>query len=118
VFFEKGILNVLSARITEALEELGLSIYETPKIDHELKCWSEFFQPIWDDKKTFEIRKDERNFKVGDRILLREYNPTLKIYSQRSIVAQIIYILHDDNYLSYGYVAFSMKILEKRDDFK
>lgn len=35
---------------------------------HELKIKSNFLNDIISNKKTFEIRKDDRNFKVGDII--------------------------------------------------
>lgn len=44
-------------------------------ITHELKCWPEFFQAVSRNDKTFEIRKNDRDFKVGDRFKLREFCP-------------------------------------------
>ena len=43
--------------------------------EHELKSWEEFFQDVVDDIKTFEIRKNDRKFKVGDLLVLREFVP-------------------------------------------
>ena len=39
---------------------------------HELKIQSEYFVAVNNKTKTFEIRKNDRDFKVGDKILLRE----------------------------------------------
>ena len=39
---------------------------------HELKTWPQFFDSIVDGTKTFELRKDDRGFEVGDAVLLRE----------------------------------------------
>jgi hypothetical protein len=41
--------------------------------EHELKCWPEFFEEIEQGRKTFEIRENDRDYKVGDVMLLREY---------------------------------------------
>lgn len=43
---------------------------------HNLKCWPQFFQQIADDKKTFEMRQEDREepFMVGDILTLHEYN--------------------------------------------
>lgn len=42
---------------------------------HELKEWPPFFEAVKEGKKTFEVRKDDRGFKVGDELMLREYVP-------------------------------------------
>lgn len=60
---------------------------------HELKTWPEFFQAILSGQKTFELRRDDRGFKVGDELWLREWNPTTQEYSGRSTVCRITYML-------------------------
>ena len=40
--------------------------------EHELKTDPEVFAASWNNKKRFEIRKDDRNFQVGDILNLRE----------------------------------------------
>jgi len=39
---------------------------------HELKTDPDVFQQVWEGQKTFEIRKNDRNFQVGDMLVLRE----------------------------------------------
>lgn len=41
---------------------------------HELKIQSEYFEVIKNGTKKFELRKDDRNYQVGDFITLREYD--------------------------------------------
>lgn len=43
---------------------------------HELKTWPEYYQAIKRGEKTFEIRKHDRTFEVGNKLLLREYKLT------------------------------------------
>ena len=78
---------------------------------HELKIYPKYFEAILDGKKTFEIRKNDRDFQVGDSIVLKEWD-NIK-YSGREIQAIIKYML-DDTFigLEEGYVAFSFGILK------
>lgn len=40
---------------------------------HELKCWPDVFQAMWDGIKQFEFRKDDRDYKVGDVLVNKEW---------------------------------------------
>ncbi len=40
---------------------------------HHLKTLPEYFQAVIDGRKPFEIRKDDRGFKSGDRVELKEF---------------------------------------------
>jgi len=41
---------------------------------HELKCIRPFFADVLALRKTFEIRRNDRNFEIGDLLWLREYD--------------------------------------------
>ena len=61
---------------------------------HELKISPKYFDDVKLGNKRFEIRKDDRDFKVGDLITLREYENGQ--YTGREIKnILIIYILRD-----------------------
>lgn len=59
----------------------------------ELKVWKEFFQPIWEGKKNFELRREDRDFQQGSLLLLREYDPVHDAFSGREVIAMITYKL-------------------------
>ena len=42
---------------------------------HELKCHPHFFAAIAAGKKTFEIRRNDRDYRIGDMLNLRRRPP-------------------------------------------
>lgn len=69
---------------------------------HELKIQTDYFNAIINKSKTFEIRKDDRDFKVGDTLLLAEYDPKTQTYSGYHISREVTYITdyaQKDNYV-------------------
>lgn len=77
---------------------------------HELKIYKKYLDAILNGEKMFEIRKDDRGFRVGDTLLLKEWD-NIK-YSGRELKVVITYILHDNFIgISPGYVALGIKIL-------
>lgn len=40
---------------------------------HDLKCDTEFFQPLLDGLKPFDIRQNDREYDVGDLLMLHEH---------------------------------------------
>lgn len=52
--------------------------------------------------KTFEIRKNDRNFKIGDELWLREYNSETKAYTGNGLIVDILHIgpyMQKENYV-------------------
>lgn len=45
---------------------------------HELKTWQPYFQEVLEGRKTFEVRRADRPFAVGDMLWLREFMPVLQ----------------------------------------
>lgn len=74
---------------------------------HDLKIRPEYFKPVLSGKKKFEIRKNDRNFKVGDFLTLREYAENE--YTGRREIYKITYILSDPEFLKPGFVALSIE---------
>lgn len=52
---------------------------------HELKTLTQFFPFVKSGAKTFEIRLNDRNFQVGDTLLLREWIPCPECNGTRRI---------------------------------
>lgn len=81
---------------------------------HELKTVQPYFDAVADGSKTFEIRKNDRGFKVGDRLRLREYNPAGDSYSGTSVYADITYIT--DYAQQPGYVVMGIRKRYLKED--
>ena len=59
---------------------------------HELKCWPEYFAEVKAGRKRFEIRQNDRDFREGDRVVLREYEPSTDRYSGEALAFRIGYM--------------------------
>ena len=76
---------------------------------HELKTWPDFFQRVVMGEKRFELRKNDRDFHVGDTLRLREYVKALDHYTGREVFADVLYLLAGDwPGLMDGYVVMSI----------
>lgn len=99
-----------------------------PRKQHELKCWPQFFQPTMNAHKRFEVRKNDRDFRVGDELLLKEWDPkgefgspTLNTepvgYTGRAVIARVDYILTFDDvilvcpYFPEGWIIMSISLV-------
>ena len=75
---------------------------------HELKTWSEYFQAVLNGSKTFEVRKNDRSFKVGDLLLLREWDNIE--YTGDTALFKITYILQGGNFgIEAGYCVLGIQ---------
>jgi hypothetical protein len=78
---------------------------------HDLKCWPAFFQAMLDGEKTFDYRKNDRDFNEGDTVVQHEYNPLSKAYTGRWFKATISYIVKEAPGLPEGYCIMQLKDL-------
>jgi ParB family chromosome partitioning protein len=81
---------------------------EKPKV-HCLKTWPEIFKPMASGVKTFDYREDDRGFKVGDALVLQEWDPKLEDYTGEMVTVWIDYIMHGNQFgVPEGYVVMSV----------
>ena len=75
---------------------------------HELKILPEYYDAVALKTKTFEIRKNDRNFHVGDELILKEWDGGN--YTGRELRRYVSYILFDwQAGLKDGYCIMSIK---------
>lgn len=71
---------------------------------HALKTLPEYFEAVRQNKKTFELRKNDRDFQVGDYLALNEWDG--EKYTGRSLLVRVLYILDPNEVMTCagGYV--------------
>ena len=73
---------------------------------HAIKILPKYFEEVLRNRKTFEIRKNDRDFRSGDSVTLHEYvGPPLE-YTGRSVRGTVGYVYEGDG-MAHGYCAFS-----------
>ncbi|MBC1934587.1 ASCH/PUA domain-containing protein [Listeria seeligeri] len=75
---------------------------------HELKILPEYYRAIIKGRKTFEVRKNDRNFKVGDCLILKEFKD--EKYTGWKITVEVTYIT--DYEQKEEYVVMGIRLLK------
>jgi hypothetical protein len=93
-------------------------------VEHKLKTWPRFFEELLRGNKTFELRRNDRDFQTGDDVIFREWDEKLEDFTGRKLRRTIIYVLRAEDIsklsgLQTGYCIFSftgaaIKWLEER----
>lgn len=61
---------------------------------HELKIVPPYFRDVQDGIKTFEYRKNDRDFEVRDTLILREWSPKTGDYTGAKVRRTITYLIN------------------------
>lgn len=69
---------------------------------HRLKIWPNYYNAVTSGLKTFEVRIDDRDYKVGDILELEEWDPSTKEFTGRPILVRRI------TYIARGLGAFGL----------
>lgn len=73
---------------------------------HTLKLLPEFWEAVKRGDKTFEIRKNDRGFQVGDSLIIQEW--TGKEYTGWYMVADVTYLTDFEQ--KPGYVVLGIRV--------
>ena len=74
---------------------------------HVLKTMPEYFEAVRTGEKTFEVRYNDRNFGLGDFVVLKN------IVTHARLLTRVVYILDDAQYCKPGYVVLGIKLIRK-----
>ena len=78
---------------------------------HAVKIYPEYYEAVKSGNKPFEIRKNDRDYKVGDILALNEFSSDGAgngKYTGRAIIAKISYVLTNSEFCKPGYVALGL----------
>lgn len=78
---------------------------------HEIKTEPIYFEAVISGKKTFEVRKDDRNYQENDVLILKEYDNNS--YTGREYAVLVTYVQRDE-YCKDGYCIMSIE----RDNYR
>ncbi len=81
---------------------------------HDLKVWTQFFWDIKAGRKTFEVRINDRGFKVGDELLLREWEAIPQRYTGHTVWAKVTYLCDIRSIMNEDMVGMSIEVMGER----
>ena len=85
---------------------------------HALKTWPELFAAMADGSKTADVRKNDRNYQVGDDLILQEFDPKERKYSGNELKTTITHVLKGGDFgIGKHFAVLSFKRIDaaKRD---
>jgi len=84
-------------------------------VKHELKCWARYFDQVWEGRKLFELRRNDRGFRVGDELLLVETE--LEEPTGREITATVTSMVVGPPWLAHGVAALGIRVDRRLDGY-
>ena len=75
---------------------------------HELKIMPEYFQAVWNGSKTFEVRRNDRDYQVGDMLVLLEWDTEKNEWTGSGVCKRVTYILDAPEFVKEGYVIMGL----------
>lgn len=84
---------------------------------HDLKTLPSYYAAIIDGSKTFEVRENDRDFAVGDKLILSEFEPSDSlgggIFTDRETHCLVTYVMHGGRFgIAPNTVVMGIKVVE------
>jgi hypothetical protein len=77
---------------------------------HELKTWIEYFEEVFMGNKTFVVRKNDRDFKKGDTLILKEWDNFRETFTGRELARTVTYVFEGGSFgLEKGFVVMAIQ---------
>lgn len=102
----------------EKVNKMKEQRFKNQRMVHELKLDPMYFRDLELGYKTFEIRKDDRPFKINDMLLLQSFDRKNQEYTGSMVFASIVGIFgreeHEKEFVKEGYVILSIDLVKSR----
>ena len=82
---EENVPSSEPARVESLMDESSTRM-------HDLKIWPAHFKELSEGNRTYDVRKDDRGYRVGDLVRLREWDPSRKTYSGKGMVLRVTWV--------------------------
>ena len=114
---ENQFYGVFAARLNNEDYDCEIII---PQKTHNIKLDHKYFDDVKSGTKKVELRKNDRDYKVGDILILEDVvclgtgldGYKICAYADKQIKAKITHIIDDEEFLQPGYVALSIEVIE------
>lgn len=77
-------------------------------IVHNVKLWTEYFHDALTGQKSFEVRRNDRDYREGDLLILWEYNRASKTVTGGRFVAKVGHVVRNFPGLKKGWCVFGL----------
>ena len=79
-------------------------------MDHRLKSWPQFFEATRKGPKRFEVRKNDRNYNVGDTLTFFEWDPEKQDFTgEMETGFRVVYLLKNCPGIEPGYCVMGIE---------
>lgn len=83
---------------------------------HLLKSVSPYYEDVRDGRKKFELRYNDRNFKVGDFVTHAHWDAAKNEFTGNpNVVTEIVYLIDSGQWLSPGYCCFGIELSHEEE---
>jgi hypothetical protein len=94
-------------------EKQSKNTFRAPKT-HRLKTWPTHFADIRSRKKTFELRRDDRDFQPGDELVLVQWDPNMESETGQTEIRTISHVFKGGRFgLATGFCILSFENVAK-----
>lgn len=82
-------------------QDMGEKLMKAQRV-HAIKVWPEYFNALVTGLKPFELRKNDRDYRVGDALRLRVWDPDSSEYTGAEVAMNVTYVLAGDEGERFG----------------